>query len=914
MDEITLDRAMLYGILQANDTAAYFRAREHGVEPEHVLDEDQKVFAFMGQFVRSGRLPTVIEIKAKTGVSLIVPDSSIEPFDVDVFAGQIQRRALQNAMKDPFGEIATLIVTDPFEARKKMSQLVRETAWSLGKVASYADPALAQETLGDYERARDNAGELLGLSSPWLDVDKYSLGLQPGELTVLLAKRKVGKSIPDYTPMYDPRTGMETTLREVVADRAFVLTWEKRGPIAVARPSDYLDSGTKDCLRLTWRSGRTLDTSKDHPFLAPRGWVPAVELEVGQHTGAAAVIPEPTEAAPAAPETLIVLAYMIAEGGCTKPSTPSFTSSVPEIVAEMSETLARSGHKLSPRGDGDYYVTTEHGGRNGIVELLRNNNLLGKKDIDKTIPPGIFSLPTAQLGLFIGRLWSCDGCVGKRGQVSYSTGSQKMAEQIQHLLLRFGVTSHLRTMPRETEDGPRDYYEVIVHRERIERFKRHVQLVGPKAEALEQVKFQGRSRIGWIRNEELRDEICAEMDARPDLLPEVGEELGYGFKFQKGHVFDSKSGRIRRRVFSAFCEVYDSPLVWVLDENIQWDEIVKIEEIGPRPCLDIAVPGTECFLAGDIITHNTWLMLVWFMHILRSKKDLKPGECLLVVSMEMPKKQIYRRLAAIDLLLNYQGFRSGKLTSEEERRLQDHVKSIMTPDPTRKDIHIACADVVRDVSDICDKVAELNPKAVAIDGMYILGRDRRMGMWERTIQNCAEIKLDLCSEMNVPVLATTQFRGTKSKHALEADADDAAYAKAIGDWADAMRGIFMDEDHERIGKRVFRAMESREFRGVDIQIAFNLATMDFSQIKIMDDNKSAAGANGEGGGGVGAAPDPDAEPTPIVSGLPDGSVPEAQVASAPETLEADNEGADTDEPLGPGGEAPPSPEEGGIPF
>jgi len=497
MDEITLDRAMLYGILQKNDPAAYFRAREHGVEPEHVLDEDQKVFEFMGKFIRTGRLPTTTEIKAQTGVSLIVPDVAVEPFDVDVFAGQIQRRALQNAMKDPFGEIATLIVTDPFEARKRMSQLVRETAWSLGKLTSYADPALAQETLGDYERARDNAGELLGLSSPWEDVDAHSLGLQPGELTVLLAKRKVGK---------------------------------------------------------------------------------------------------------------------------------------------------------------------------------------------------------------------------------------------------------------------------------------------------------------------------------------------------------------------------------------------------------------------------TWLMLKWFMHILRSKKDLRPGECLLVVSMEMPKKQIYRRLAAIDLLLNYQGFRSGRLTSEEERRLTDHVKAMMTPDPTRKDIHIACADVVRDVADICDKVAELNPKGVAIDGMYILGRDRRMGMWERTIQNCAEIKLDLCTEMNMPVLATTQFRGTKSKHALEADADDAAYAKAIGDWADAMRGIFMDEEYERAGKRVFRAMESREFRGVDIQISFNLKSMDFKQLKLMDEDKKG---EGEGAQPVEDA-DPDADPTPILSGLPDGTVPEAMVSPvAPETEAADDEDADTDQPADPdGGQPTPSDEEG----
>lgn len=437
MDGVTLDRALLYGVLQGG-VDAYFQAREIGISAEFTEDkktkeknyrffeeaDDASVFAFLKLFLRDEkRLPTVEEIKAGTGVEIVVPE---QPYSVKVFAERLVKCALRSFMSDRLGRLAELLVTDPELARKAMAQLVRETSWSLGKVTSYTDADVAKVLLDDYERAKNNTNELMGLSSPWLDVDKYSLGLQPGEMTVLLAKRKVGK---------------------------------------------------------------------------------------------------------------------------------------------------------------------------------------------------------------------------------------------------------------------------------------------------------------------------------------------------------------------------------------------------------------------------TWLLLVWFMHILRH--DLKPGECLLIISMEMPKKQIYRRLAAIDMKLCYEDFRSGRLTVDEEKRLTEWAEDMQTPDPDRPTIHVATAAEVRDTADICDKVAELNPRAVGIDGMYILGRDRRMGMWERTIQNCSEIKLDLCSEMDIAVLATTQLKGTKDKYSLEADADDAAYAKAIGDWADAMRGLFMSKNFERDGMRMFTAMESREFRGVDIEIHFKLTSMDFSFNRIPPSKEDA---------------------------------------------------------------------------
>jgi hypothetical protein len=196
-------------------------------------------------------------------------------------------------------------------------------------------------------------------------------------------------------------------------------------------------------------------------------------------------------------------------------------------------------------------------------------------------------------------------------------------------------------------------------------------------------------------------------------------------------------------------------------------------------------------------------------------------------------------------------------------------------DTSTPTIYVACADTVKNVDSIIDKVAELRPKAVFLDGLYILkARDPRKGMWERTVENCETLKNDLAVPLDIPILATSQFKGTKNKNALNADADDAAYAKAIGDWADAMRGLFMNDEYEKAKQRVWRAMESREFQGVDLKINFDLTLMDFSEIKVLDDDEDEK-KDGEEGSDEDSplAPPPEATIPSVIDGLGDDDTP-----------------------------------------
>ena len=74
-------------------------------------------------------------------------------------------------------------------------------------------------------------------------------------------------------------------------------------------------------------------------------------------------------------------------------------------------------------------------------------DLFGLRSHEKFIPPQIFLLPQNQLALFLRHLWATDGSVtvAKSGavRVYYGTTSERLARELQILLLRFGIIARL---------------------------------------------------------------------------------------------------------------------------------------------------------------------------------------------------------------------------------------------------------------------------------------------------------------------------------------------------------------------------------------------------------------------------------------------------------------------------------------
>lgn len=263
----------------------------------------------------------------------------------------------------------------------------------------------------------------------------------------------------------------------------------------------------------------------------------------------------------------------------------------------------------------------------------------------------------------------------------------------------------------------------------------------------------------------------------------------------------------------------------------------------PWPSLDRASLGLQNGEVSVVFakrkTGKTWAMLAWANHIWQN--DLKPGENVLVVTMEMPPWQINRRLFAIRNRLNYQLFREGKLPQDQRDRFLDWCRLQKEPKQDRPEIVVVGSDTIRTVSDMVGVVAQYRPRAVFVDGFYILGKDQKKQIWERTLENVQSIKLDAAVNLNLPFIISTQLSGSVGKQDLDADADAAAYAKAIGDYADACYGIFTDDMFKADEKRVLRVMEAREFVPINLLINFSQSRQDYSEIKVLDKKDADVG-------------------------------------------------------------------------
>ena len=104
--------------------------------------------------------------------------------------------------------------------------------------------------------------------------------------------------------------------------------------------------------------------------------------------------------------------------------------------------------------------------KNSLTDFLIELGIFGKNALEKVIPGVIFTLPKQKMALFLNRLFACDGSIvinkDNTVRLSYASSSYVMAEQVKHLLLRFGIIAKLREKKIKYRDQIRTAFEVEV--------------------------------------------------------------------------------------------------------------------------------------------------------------------------------------------------------------------------------------------------------------------------------------------------------------------------------------------------------------------------------------------------------------------------------------------------------------------
>jgi replicative DNA helicase len=246
-----------------------------------------------------------------------------------------------------------------------------------------------------------------------------------------------------------------------------------------------------------------------------------------------------------------------------------------------------------------------------VARLLEQHGLRYSHAENKAVPSAIFRLPKAQMALFLKVLFSCDGSVhlmpnGVPG-LSYSTISRRLAEDVQHLLLRFGFITKLRTKHTRVKERAYTAYEIqMLGCAEVKRFLNEIGIWGREA---------AKERIAEMTIPTLPSTHFDTLPVSADFWEHLREAAG-GVSFKDISMGAGVMIRNRRhdrplcrKTIAALAKAYPTPYLSRLAENdIYWDEISAITPAGEELVYDLTVPGAHNFVAGDLIVHNSTLL------------------------------------------------------------------------------------------------------------------------------------------------------------------------------------------------------------------------------------------------------------------------------------------------------------------
>jgi intein/homing endonuclease len=382
--------------------------------------------------------------------------------------------------------------------------------------------------------------------------------------------------------------------------------------------------GVKPLLAIVTATGRKIEVTKEHPLYSETGWKPAGEMLVGDWIGVPRSYPELGQNT-ADPQEMRLLGYILGDG-CTRGITPQFTNTDVTILKDFNDCLPQACtlvQQSEKRPDYRIRRSKDAPRGNALRELCVQWGIWDTLAIHKRIPEFVFTLRNEFIAEVLQGLYSTDGTVDVKSVV-LGLSSEGMLDDVQHLLLRFGIITYkwYRAVGYDERGNIFDSWRLrITDRESLFKFAENIGFVGDKqAKLLELLerKLNHRENVKDVCVDFPLDK-CWRALGHPQYRPETkhngyvdqeGRELLHGFaprgRKGKGYIRQYPSRDVAQQLAEHFGvginEAYS---------DIYWDKITEILDTGMQETWDLEIEGTRNFVAQDIFAHNTSFVPWW---------------------------------------------------------------------------------------------------------------------------------------------------------------------------------------------------------------------------------------------------------------------------------------------------------------
>jgi replicative DNA helicase len=663
---------------------------------------------------------------------------------------------------------------------------------------------LLDSEIDKLEQLSREGKSITGTASGFSDLDTITGGFQPGNLVILAARPSMGKCLAGTSLVYDPDTGARRRLAEVVAawERGEAMSVAALGPdfrLRRAPVAAAMRSGVQHVFRVRTKLGRELVATANHPLLTLNGWRELQDLNPGARIAVPRRLPRPESAPSLRDEELVLLAALIADGNLTQ-KTPRFCFGPGSpVLPEVERAAEAFGMRVRPVAGG-HGTATISGGRgapaNPVTQLCVAHGIWGRNSGQKRVPVALFAQPESSIARFLSVLYACDGHVyaaPKLRQIGYTTISESLAYDVQHLLLRLGIVAKIRRLKRAVYEGTSTVARevLITGQEGLARFAALVPVVG-KLERLERVT----AGLAQVRAKAISDTVPADVWDRVaaakgsrswgSINAATGRPASYNWHAtRRGHLGRGLLAELATATGSEELEALATSDVW-------WDEVATIEPAGEEETYDLTVPGLHNFVADDIVVHNSALMANF-----AENAALGHQKAVALFSLEMSEGELAQRFIASQASIRGDDLRKGNVP-------QTRWPKILAASSRLADSPLFIDDSsdlsVLDVRAKCRRLAQQHADGLGLILIDYLQLMRAHGTVENRVEQIGQISRGLktlARELDVPVIALSQLnRGVEQRTDKRPVLSDLRESGSIEQDADLVMFIYRDEYYD----------------------------------------------------------------------------------------------------------------------
>jgi len=416
----------------------------------------------------------------------------------------------------------------------------------------------------------------------------------------------LGKCLPGHTRVVDAATGAFLPLRDFVAKRAGLVPTLDGQRLRRGEVTSHLAQGVQPTFRLTTRTGRVIEATAGHPFLTFEGWTPLHRLRVGSRIAVPRCLPVFGQV-PLPAHEAVLLGLLLSDGQCATPGhSPRSTSGDPVLREALAEAARGFGCEVTRVGEMGMNLVNRPG-RGGIMRRNRCAAWLeglgvNVRSREKFVPSVLFTADQPSIRLFLQALFSGDGGISRTGDelhLEYSSASERLARDVQHLLLRLGIMGFLRK--RWTNRGTTAWILSVTAKGQILRF---AGVIGFLPGSQKQRRLQ--EAVQYIAG---MPERKSNFDTLPpeawQMLREAAARGGRSLR-SLGLDRTQPNQSVPRAAVRQVAEgLSDETLLALADSDVLWDAVGRIEPAGEQEVFDLTVEGTANFVANDILVHNS---------------------------------------------------------------------------------------------------------------------------------------------------------------------------------------------------------------------------------------------------------------------------------------------------------------------